>query len=113
LLWTNTVDADCAVSTGRGASAAADYAAHKTIALPKTLGRALASYGAGSGLTSRALAHVVGEETHQLTIAELAAHTHTGTSNTGTSNTPGTVSFNGNSTAAAGWTSDSTGSGTA
>lgn len=71
LLWNNTVDADCAVSTGRGANAAADYAAHKTISLPKTLGRALASYGAGSGLTSRALAHVVGEESHTLTSAEI------------------------------------------
>jgi hypothetical protein len=76
LLWTNTVDADCAVSTGRGGSAAADYAANKTIALPKALGRALASFGAGSGLTSRALAHVVGEESHALTAAENGAHTH-------------------------------------
>lgn len=76
LLWTNTADADCAVSTGRGATAAADFAAHKTIALPKTLGRALAVYGAGSGLTSRALAHVVGEETHVLTTTEMPSHTH-------------------------------------
>lgn len=78
LLWTNTADADCAVSTGRGASAAADFAAHKTIALPKALGRALACYGAGSGLTSRNLAHVVGEETHTLTGAEsgLVSHSH-------------------------------------
>lgn len=114
LLWNNTVDADCAVSTGRGANAAADYAAHKTLALPKTLGRALASYGAGSGLTSRALAHVVGEENHALTIAELAAHTHTGTSINGTSATAGRVSNNGNANdTPGGWTSDSTGSGTA
>jgi hypothetical protein len=76
LLWNNTADADCAVSSGRGASAAADYAANKTIALPKTLGRALACYGAGSGLTSRALAKIVGTETHILTEAEIPAHTH-------------------------------------
>lgn len=76
LLYGLTADADCAVSGGRGASAAADYAAHKTIALPKALGRALATYGSGSGLTARALAHVVGEETHVLTLAEMAAHTH-------------------------------------
>lgn len=76
LLWNNTADADCAVSTGRGANAAADYAANKTIALPKALGRALATYGAGSGLTSRALAKVVGEETHTLTTGEIPAHTH-------------------------------------
>lgn len=74
LLWTNTADADCAVSTGRGATAAADFAAHKTIALPKALGRALAVYGSGSGLTSRNLAHVVGSEN-----AITVAHTHTGT----------------------------------
>jgi hypothetical protein len=77
LLWTNTADADCAVSSGRGASAAADYAANKTIALPKTLGRSLACYGAGSGLTSRALAKIVGEETHVLTTTEMPAHSHT------------------------------------
>ena len=75
LLWTNTADAQCAVSGGRGASAAADYAAHKTIALPKVLGRALAVYGAGSGLTSRALALAIGDE-------NLQAHTHTGTTGT-------------------------------
>lgn len=62
LLWNNTTDANCAVSTGRGASAAADFAAHKTIALPKSLGRALAISGAGAGLTARALAEVLGSE---------------------------------------------------
>jgi microcystin-dependent protein len=76
LLWNNTADADCAVSGGRGANAAADFAAHKTIALPKSLGRALAFAGAGSGLTSRALAHVIGEETHLLSAAEVPSHTH-------------------------------------
>lgn len=112
LLWNNTVDADCAVSTGRGANAAADYAAHKTLALPKTLGRALASYGAGSGLTSRALAHVVGEETHALTIAELAAHTHNQQAHTA-----GSGLYTGNSFNATlvdtGIATTSTGSGTA
>lgn len=39
-LWTNYSDSVCAVSTGRGASAAADYAANKTIALPDWRGRA-------------------------------------------------------------------------
>jgi microcystin-dependent protein len=77
LLWNNTVNANCAVSTGRGASAAADFAANKTIALPKTLGRALAVYGTGSGLTARALTAIVGAESHALTEDELATHTHT------------------------------------
>jgi microcystin-dependent protein len=73
LLWANVSNGNCPVSSGRGASAAADFAAHKTIALPKMLGRALASAGAGSGLTSRALAQTVGEETHTLTAAEQAS----------------------------------------
>lgn len=79
LLWSNTVDADCAVSGGRGANAASDFAAHKTIALPKSLGRALACYGAGSGLTSRAMAKIAGTETVTLTAAEsgLPSHQHT------------------------------------
>lgn len=63
LLWNNTLDADCAVSTGRGANAAADFAAHKTIALPKALGREIAIAGTGSGLTARALASATGTET--------------------------------------------------
>lgn len=71
LLWTNTADAQCAVSGGRGGSAAADFAANKTIALPKMLGRALASAGAGSGLTSRALALALGAED-----AAVIDHTH-------------------------------------
>ena len=78
LLWTNTADAECPVSTGRGASAAADYAANKTIKLPLALGRSLACYGTGSGLTTRVLAKTVGEETHIDTIAEMPAHTHPG-----------------------------------
>jgi microcystin-dependent protein len=76
-LWTITDNANCAVSSGRGASAAADFAANKTIALPKSLGRAIAIYGLGSGLTSRAIAAVVGAETHQLSTAEMPSHTHT------------------------------------
>jgi len=84
LLWTNTADAQCAVSTGRGVSAAADYAANKTIALPKALGRALATYGAGSGLTNRALALPTGVETHVLSIAEMPSHDHPGSAAYGT-----------------------------
>lgn len=76
LLWNNTANAQCAVSSGRGASAAADFAANKTIALPKALGRALATYGAGSTLTSRALAETVGAETHTLSAGEMPSHTH-------------------------------------
>jgi hypothetical protein len=48
LLWTNVADQWSPVVGGRGASAAADFAAHKPMNLPKTLGRALAGYGLGS-----------------------------------------------------------------
>lgn len=41
LLWDSMADAQAAVSGGRGASAAADYAANKTIALPDARGRAI------------------------------------------------------------------------
>lgn len=112
LLWNNTVDADCAVSTGRGANAAADYAANKTIALPKTLGRALASYGAGAGLTSRALAHVVGEENHQLTTAELASHTHVQVIMSGGSGFGGSNQFSTTPTTVSGLVTQSAGSDT-
>jgi len=105
LLWNNVADAQAAVSTGRGANAAADYAANKTIALTKMLGRAFGASGAGSGLTSRVLGLAYGVETHALSVAELATHRHningsayssgvagisgatTGEVNTGTGNT--------------------------
>lgn len=78
LIWTNVSDTFAPVSGGRGASAVADFAAHKKITLTKMLGRALAIAGAGSGLTARALGTNVGEETHLLTGPEsgVAAHAH-------------------------------------
>lgn len=77
LLWNNYANTEAAVSTGRGASAAADFAAHKTIALPKMLGRVYGVAGAGSGLTSRTLGVTVGEETHTLITSETPSHSHT------------------------------------
>ena len=76
LLWNNVSNTWAAVSTGRGASAAADFAANKTLTLPRTLGRALAVSGAGATLTSRALGEYLGAETHALSTAELAVHAH-------------------------------------
>src|SRR5512144_1448320 len=59
LLWWHTSDDWCKLyaaytwtPTGRGASAAADWAAHRHILLPKVLGRALAACGSGAGLSS-------------------------------------------------------------
>ncbi len=77
LLYDNMSDAECPVSGGRGANAAADFAADKNLTIPITLGHAIGIAGAGSGLTARTLGDTVGEETHAQTIAEIAAHTHT------------------------------------
>jgi microcystin-dependent protein len=76
LLWTNVADAQAPVSGGRGVSAAADWAASKTIGLTKMLGRALAVAGSGAGLTARALGLAVGAETHVLGVTEMPAHMH-------------------------------------
>jgi len=61
---------------GRGASAAVDFSAHKKITLFKTLGRVIGCAGSGAGLTPRVPGEFLGEEAHQQTIAELAAHNH-------------------------------------
>jgi microcystin-dependent protein len=84
LLWNNVADAFCILyaggtttPSGRGASAAADWAAHRHIALPKALGRVFAHAGWGSGLNNYALASYWGEETHALTLNEIPGHAHT------------------------------------
>jgi microcystin-dependent protein len=91
LLWTNISNTWAPVSGGRGASAAADFSANKTLTLPKALGRALSVAGAGSGLTSRALGQNLGEETHLLTGAEsgTAAHGHSASGSVGYSQAGG------------------------
>jgi len=107
LLWNNISDTWAPVSSGRGASAAADFAANKTITLPATLGRALAVSGAGSGLTSRVLGEALGEEEHTLTTAEMPSHTHelTGTNTAGNSASISRATNNSQS-----WSSGTTGS---
>lgn len=82
LLWNNIPDAWAPVITGRGANAAADWAANKAITLPRALGRALAIAGSGSGLTARTLGSYVGEENHTMTQSELVSHAHSGTTQT-------------------------------
>jgi microcystin-dependent protein len=47
--------------------------------VPDLRGRAIIGAGTGAGLTTRVLGQSLGEETHVLTTAELAAHTHTDT----------------------------------
>lgn len=85
-LWNDT---GLTVSSGRGASAAADWTANKTITLPDTGGRVIAGLDAaggstaknrltsgGAGITSTTLGASGGTETHTLTTAQLAAHVH-------------------------------------
>ena len=52
LLWNSFANSELAVSTGRGASAAADFAAHKTIALPDLRGRVVAGKDNMGGSTA-------------------------------------------------------------
>jgi hypothetical protein len=70
-IWDSVINTWAPVSGGRGATAIADFIAGKTLTLPRLLGRALASAGAGAGLSNRALGQYLGEETHTLTTAEL------------------------------------------
>lgn len=84
LLYGNVVDAWAPIQTSTGSATtraaqgagATAFAANCRLVLPKALGRALCAAGAGAGLTSRALGQNLGEETHQLTVPELASHPH-------------------------------------
>lgn len=87
-LWTNYSDSVCAVSSGRGASAAADYAANKSIALPDLRGRAFfglddmggsAASRIGTTFSGTTNGATGGAENHTLTTAQLPAHSHSGT----------------------------------
>lgn len=72
-------DATCPLLTSTGSattraaqgSAAAAWAANCRMALPKTLGRALAVAGAGSGLTAFTMGQTTGENNHTLTAGEI------------------------------------------
>ena len=88
LLWNSMADAQAPVSGGRGASAAADWAANKTITLPDARGRATVGKddmggtaanritSGGSGVTGTTLGNSGGAETHTLTSAQIPAHAH-------------------------------------
>lgn len=81
LIWNNVSNTYAPVTGGRGVSAAADFAAHKPMALTKVLGRALAISGLGTGgnATTHALGSTVGDEnlqSHNHTLND-PTHTHT------------------------------------
>lgn len=93
-LYNAIVDAACPVSGGRGANAASDFAANKTLTLPDlrgaapigldTMGNSAASrfdasvpFSVGSATAAGSTA---GQNHHTLTSAQLASHTHAITS---------------------------------
>lgn len=86
-LWTHYADGVCTVSSGRGATAAADYAANKTITLPDLRGRGLFGLDdMGNSAANRLAAATIdqttngasgGADTVTLLEANLPAHTHT------------------------------------
>lgn len=75
LLWNAISNAYAAVSGGRGASAAADFAANKTIALPDLRGRVSVGLHSG-GASFTELGETSGNEEVTLSEANLAAHIH-------------------------------------
>lgn len=87
--WNNYSDAICPVSTGRGVSATADWAANKQITTLDLrgvgpvglddMGNSAASRFAGVPFTSGdavTAASICGENTHALSVPELPSHTH-------------------------------------
>lgn len=75
LYWTNYINTYCPVSGGRGVSAAADFAAHKTLAIPVGAGRALGLSGAGAGLTFRIAGAPIGTEVTTLAANQIPSLT--------------------------------------
>jgi hypothetical protein len=88
-LWDNLANAQAAVSGGRGATAAADFAANKTIALPDargagligfdTMGNAAASLLGAAPVVSGGPAtagSILGANTHTLGSGEIPSHAH-------------------------------------
>lgn len=65
-----------------------------TFNVPDLRGRTLIGAGQGTGLTNRSTAQFVGTEGHQLTIAEMPAHDHATSVQTG-AGTPGAVAYQG------------------
>lgn len=76
LFWDSMSDAQAPVSTGRGASANADWLAGKTLTMPDARGRMILGTGNAPTLTNRVNGVGGGEEAHILAESELAVHGH-------------------------------------
>jgi hypothetical protein len=92
LMFNNISDSNAPIFTSTGAgttragqgTAAAAWAANCRMSLPKTLGRALAVAGSGSGLSARALGATVGAETNALSsLTQIPQFTPAGTVSNG------------------------------
>lgn len=104
-LWDRLLDSLAPVSGGRGASGAADYAAGKTLQLPNGrdkslfgvdgMGGGLAGGFAGVGITggTDVPGSFGGAALHTLTNGQIAAHSHTGTTNNASPNNPTYINF--------------------
>jgi hypothetical protein len=89
VLWNSFNNTDAPVSGGRGASAAADWTANKTITLPDMRGRTIIGTGTGAGLSARTHGAQLGTETHTLAESEMPLHGHAYRQATGTGTTSG------------------------
>lgn len=86
LLWNGTTNTNCPVSSGRGANAAADFAAGKTLTLPSARGRARFGVDDMGNTSAGVLGAIItndtelaatgGSETVTLSTGELPAHNH-------------------------------------
>lgn len=72
VFWNSMSDTHAPVATGRGASAAADFAANKALTMPDARGRSIVGTGTGSGLTAR----TNGDDTIGAEDAIVVAHDH-------------------------------------
>lgn len=85
LYWQHYSNTLCPVSGGRGATPAADFAAHKTISIPAGAGRVLGVVGNPPDLTTnRNLGDILGGETITIITANLPAYTPSGSIANGT-----------------------------